>query len=56
MMGVLAAGAVYPIQAFIFAKLINVFILTGEELVTRGNFWAECSGYMQLPSVSRTLY
>ncbi|KAI8941739.1 ABC-type transporter tr06 [Plenodomus lindquistii] len=44
--GILAAGAVYPLQAYIFAQLINVFVLTGEELVSRGNFWAGMFGVL----------
>lgn len=42
--GILAAGGVYPVQAYIFAQLINVFVLTGDELVSRGNFWAGMFG------------
>ncbi|KAF2849457.1 lipid A export ATP-binding/permease protein-like protein msbA [Plenodomus tracheiphilus IPT5] len=44
--GLLAAGAVYPLQAYIFAQLISVFVLTGDELVIRGNFWAGMFGVL----------
>jgi ATP-binding cassette, subfamily B (MDR/TAP), member 1 len=36
----LDAGATYPVQAFLFAKLIGVFGLSGTELVSRGNFYS----------------
>lgn len=42
--GILMAGAVYPLQAFIFAKVIEVFTFTGDKLVSRGNFWAGMFG------------
>jgi hypothetical protein len=32
--------ATYPLQAYLFANLINTFTLSGSELVKRGNFWA----------------
>jgi ATP-binding cassette, subfamily B (MDR/TAP), member 1 len=32
--------ATYPLQAYLFAHLIQVFTLTGPELVKKGNFWA----------------
>lgn len=38
--GAMAAGAVYPLQAYILAKLINAFTLTGQALVNTGNHWA----------------
>lgn len=44
--GILAAGAVYPLQAYIFAQLISVFVLTGDELVNQGNFWAGMFGIL----------
>ena len=28
----------YPLQAYLFAKLINTFTFTGQELVKKGNF------------------
>ncbi|PVH99733.1 P-loop containing nucleoside triphosphate hydrolase protein [Periconia macrospinosa] len=42
--GVLAAGAVYPVQAYIFANIVNVFTLTGPEFVRKGYFWAGMFG------------
>jgi ATP-binding cassette, subfamily B (MDR/TAP), member 1 len=36
----MGGGAVFPLQAWIFAKLINVFSMAGSELVHSGNFWA----------------
>ena len=42
--GILMAGAIYPLQAFIFAKVIEVFTFTGDELVSKGNFWAGMFG------------
>ena len=42
--GILMAGAIYPLQAFIFAKIIEVFTFTGDRLVSRGNFWAGMFG------------
>nr|A0A348AXX9.1 RecName: Full=ABC-type transporter TR06; AltName: Full=KK-1 biosynthesis cluster protein 6 [Curvularia clavata]BBC83962.1 P-loop containing nucleoside triphosphate hydrolase protein [Curvularia clavata] len=44
--GILGAGAVYPLQAYIFARIINVFTLTGPELVKQGNFWAGMFGVL----------
>lgn len=44
--GVLGAGVVYPLQAYIFAQIINVFTLTGGELVRKGNFWAGMFGVL----------
>lgn len=38
--GILAAGAIYPIQAYVFANVVQVFTLTGSELVRQGNFWS----------------
>jgi hypothetical protein len=32
--------ATYPLQAYLFAHLIQVFTLTGSDLVSKGNFWA----------------
>lgn len=43
-LGILMAGAIYPLQAFIFAKVIEVFTLTGDQLVSKGNFWAGMFG------------
>jgi ATP-binding cassette subfamily B (MDR/TAP) protein 1 len=44
--GILGAGAVYPIQAYVFAYMIQVFTYTGERLVREGNFWAGMFGVM----------
>ncbi|USP79352.1 P-loop containing nucleoside triphosphate hydrolase protein [Curvularia clavata] len=44
--GILGAGAVYPLQAYIFARIINVFTLTSPELVKQGNFWAGMFGVL----------
>ena len=38
--GALGAGVVYPLQAYIFAKLITAFTLTGPDLVNAGNYWS----------------
>ncbi|KAF1952299.1 leptomycin B resistance protein pmd1 [Byssothecium circinans] len=42
--GILCAGAVYPIQAYIFANIMQVFTLTGPEFVSKGYFWAGMFG------------
>jgi ATP-binding cassette subfamily B (MDR/TAP) protein 1 len=44
--GILAAGAVYPIQAYIFAYMIQVFTYTGARLTKEGNFWASMFGVL----------
>jgi len=44
--GILASGAVYPLQAWIFASVINVFTLPMKELVSQGNFWAGMFGVL----------
>jgi ABC-type multidrug transport system fused ATPase/permease subunit len=38
--GAVGAGVVYPLQAYIFAKLINAFTLTGQALVSAGDHWS----------------
>ncbi|KAF2429412.1 P-loop containing nucleoside triphosphate hydrolase protein [Tothia fuscella] len=38
--GAIGGGAVYPIQAYLFAKIIETFTLTGQALVDKGNFWS----------------
>ena len=43
-LGILGAAAVYPLQAWVFAKLIQVFTKPGPELVKEGNFWAGMFG------------
>lgn len=45
-LGVLGAGAVYPLQAYFFANVINVFTFTGDKLVSKGNFWAGMFGVL----------
>ncbi|KAH7071899.1 leptomycin B resistance protein pmd1 [Paraphoma chrysanthemicola] len=42
--GILGSGAVYPIQAYVFAKIMNVFTFTGERLRSDGNFYAGMFG------------
>jgi ATP-binding cassette subfamily B (MDR/TAP) protein 1 len=44
--GVLASGAVWPLQAWIFATVINVFTFPKDELVSEGNFWAGMFGVL----------
>lgn len=46
--GILGAGAVYPLQAYIFANIIQVFTLVGPALVKKGNFWAGMFGVIAL--------
>lgn len=43
---ILVAGAVYPVQAYIFANIIDVFTLVGDmtRFVREGNFWAGMFG------------
>ncbi|KAF2870724.1 leptomycin B resistance protein pmd1 [Massariosphaeria phaeospora] len=43
-LGILAAGAVYPLQAYIFANVMQVFTFTGLRMVHEGNFWAGMFG------------
>lgn len=43
-LGILGAGAVYPIQAYIFANVIQVFTLSGQEFVKKGYFWSGMFG------------
>lgn len=40
LLGVLGGGATYPVQAYFFAKVVEVFTMTRVQLVSRGNFWA----------------
>jgi ATP-binding cassette subfamily B (MDR/TAP) protein 1 len=44
--GILGSGAVFPIQAYVFAQMIQVFTYTGDKLVKEGNFWAGMFGVM----------
>lgn len=46
LLAVCGAGAVYPLQAYIFASVMNVFTLIGDELVKEGNFWAGMFGVL----------
>jgi ATP-binding cassette subfamily B (MDR/TAP) protein 1 len=39
-LGAVGAGVVYPLQAYIFAKLIYAFTLTGKALVSAGDYWS----------------
>ncbi|KAF1836449.1 P-loop containing nucleoside triphosphate hydrolase protein [Decorospora gaudefroyi] len=48
--GILGAGAIYPLQAYIFARVINVFTLPPAQLVDRGNFWAAMFGVLAATS------
>ncbi|KAF1990515.1 P-loop containing nucleoside triphosphate hydrolase protein [Aulographum hederae CBS 113979] len=38
--GSAVGGALFPMQAYLYAKLITTFQLTGAALVSRSNFWA----------------
>ncbi|KAK6812373.1 ABC multidrug transporter E [Aspergillus parasiticus] len=38
--GAVGAGAAFPLQSWLFAKLIHVFQLTGRQLADAANFWA----------------
>ncbi|KAJ5626849.1 hypothetical protein N7528_004276 [Penicillium herquei] len=40
LLGVLGAGAAFPVQSWLFANLINAFSLTGKELSHAANFWS----------------
>ncbi|KAK7184542.1 ABC transporter transmembrane region [Paraphaeosphaeria sporulosa] len=42
--GILGAGAVYPIQAYVFANVVQVFTLSGQSFVQKGYFWAGMFG------------
>ncbi|KAI4649230.1 ABC-type transporter tr06 [Alternaria ventricosa] len=44
--GILATGVVFPLQAYIFAHVVNVFTLPMNELVSQGNFWAGMFGVL----------
>ncbi|KAF2472343.1 P-loop containing nucleoside triphosphate hydrolase protein [Lindgomyces ingoldianus] len=44
--GILAAGAVHPLLAFVFANVIQVFTYTGDRLVSEGNFYAGMFGVL----------
>lgn len=38
--GLTIVGALFPVQAFLYAKVVTTFQLTGADLVSRGNFWS----------------
>jgi ABC-type multidrug transport system fused ATPase/permease subunit len=42
--GILGAGSVYPLQAYIFANVVQVFTYTGQKFVDEGYFWAGMFG------------
>lgn len=44
--GILGAGVVQPLQAYIFANLIQVFTYTGPRLVSEGNFYSGMFGVL----------
>jgi ATP-binding cassette subfamily B (MDR/TAP) protein 1 len=44
--GILGAGVVQPLQAYIFANIIQVFTYTGSRLVKEGNFYAGMFGVL----------
>jgi ATP-binding cassette subfamily B (MDR/TAP) protein 1 len=48
--GILGGGAVYPVQAYIFAKVVNVFTLPPDQLIENGNFWAGMFGVLATAS------
>ncbi|KAF2658230.1 leptomycin B resistance protein pmd1 [Lophiostoma macrostomum CBS 122681] len=45
-LGILGGGVVYPLQAYIFANLIEVFTYTGDKFVHEGYFWAGMFGVL----------
>jgi ATP-binding cassette subfamily B (MDR/TAP) protein 1 len=46
--GVIGGGATYPVQAYFFAKVVEVFTMARSQLVSRGNFWALMFGAQAL--------
>ncbi|KAF5853597.1 hypothetical protein GGP41_002155 [Bipolaris sorokiniana] len=44
--GILASGSVWPLQAWVFSQVINVFTLPRDQLVSEGNFWAGMFGVL----------
>ncbi|KAF2713122.1 P-loop containing nucleoside triphosphate hydrolase protein [Pleomassaria siparia CBS 279.74] len=52
-LGILCAGAVYPIQAYIFANIIQVFTYTGARFVKEGNFWSGMFGIEAAAAITR---
>lgn len=47
-LGAMCAGAVYPLQAYIFANIIQVFTYSGAQLVSKGDFWSGMFGVQAL--------
>ncbi|KAF2639503.1 P-loop containing nucleoside triphosphate hydrolase protein [Massarina eburnea CBS 473.64] len=43
-LGILTAGVVYPVQAYVFANVVQVFTLTGSEFISKGYFWSGMFG------------
>jgi ATP-binding cassette subfamily B (MDR/TAP) protein 1 len=43
-LGILGAASVYPLQAFVFANVIQVLTYPGDQLISKGNFWAGMYG------------
>jgi ATP-binding cassette subfamily B (MDR/TAP) protein 1 len=48
LLGVVGGGATYPVQAYFFAKVVEVFTMARAQLVSRGNFWALMFGVQAL--------
>jgi Na+/melibiose symporter-like transporter len=44
--GILGGGAVYPLQAYIFANIIQVFTYSGDKFIHEGYFWAGMFGVL----------
>jgi ABC-type multidrug transport system fused ATPase/permease subunit len=42
--GILGAGAVYPLQAYLFANIVQVFTYTGQRFIDDGYFWSGMFG------------
>ncbi|KAF2434890.1 leptomycin B resistance protein pmd1 [Tothia fuscella] len=40
MIGAIGGGSTYPVQAYLFAKAVEVFTFAKADLIHRGNFWA----------------
>jgi ATP-binding cassette subfamily B (MDR/TAP) protein 1 len=48
LIGVMGGGATYPVQAYFFAKVVDVFTMARAQLISRGNFWALMFGVQAL--------
>ena len=44
LISIFAAGAVYPLQAYIFANIVDTFTLPMDQFVHKGNFWSGMFG------------